>query len=64
MVIGMIKEHPTKNRMPRQAKRLGRVVVPKVQGGCVGQQPVFITTEEPARKPWRIMTADSAIDGH
>jgi hypothetical protein len=29
-----------------------------------GQQPVFVTIGEPARKPWRIMTADSAIDGH
>jgi hypothetical protein len=29
-----------------------------------GQQPVFVTTGEPASKPWRIMTADSAIDGH
>jgi hypothetical protein len=29
-----------------------------------GQQPVSVTTGEPARKPWRIMTADPAIDGH
>jgi hypothetical protein len=29
-----------------------------------GQQPVFVTTGKPARKPWRIMTAGSAIDGH
>ena len=28
------------------------------------QQPVSVTTGEPARKPWRIMTADSAIDGY
>jgi transposase-like protein len=33
-------------------------------GAAVGQQPVSVTTEEPARKPWRIMTADPAIDGH
>jgi hypothetical protein len=25
---------------------------------------VSVTTGESARKPWRIMTADSAIDGH
>ena len=29
-----------------------------------GQQPVFVTTGEPARKRWRIMTTDPAIDGH
>jgi hypothetical protein len=29
-----------------------------------GQQPGSVTTGEPARKPWRIMTADPAIDGH
>jgi hypothetical protein len=29
-----------------------------------GQQPVFVTTGEPASKSWRIMTADSAIDRH
>ena len=29
-----------------------------------GQQPVFVTTGEPARKPWRNITADPAIDGH
>jgi hypothetical protein len=28
-----------------------------------GQQPVFVTTGEPASKSWRIMTAHSAIDG-
>jgi hypothetical protein len=28
-----------------------------------GQQPVSVTTGECARKPWRIMTADSGIDG-
>src|SRR5512132_951917 len=28
-----------------------------------GQQPVPVTTGECARKPWRIMTADSGIDG-
>jgi hypothetical protein len=27
------------------------------------QQPVFVTTGEPARNQWRIMTADSGIDG-
>jgi hypothetical protein len=29
-------------------------------GAADGQQPVSVTTEELARKPWRIMTADSA----
>jgi hypothetical protein len=29
-----------------------------------GQQPVSVTTGEPAREPWRIMAADPAIDGH
>jgi hypothetical protein len=29
-----------------------------------GQQPGSVTTGEPARKPWRIMTVDSTIDGH
>jgi hypothetical protein len=28
-----------------------------------GQQPLSMTIGEPARKPWRIMTADSAVDG-
>ena len=28
-----------------------------------GQQPGSVTTGERARKPWRIMTADSGIDG-
>src|SRR4029453_11364056 len=27
-----------------------------------GQQTVLATTVEPARKPWRIMTADSLVD--
>jgi hypothetical protein len=43
-------------------------VVPKVRvdavGAADGQQPLFVTIGEPARKPWRIMTADPAIDGH
>lgn len=29
-----------------------------------GQQPVSVTIGEPARKPWRIMAADPAIDGY
>jgi hypothetical protein len=29
-----------------------------------GQQPMSVTTGETAREPWRIMTADAAIDGH
>jgi hypothetical protein len=29
-----------------------------------GQQPGSVTNREPARKPWRIMAADSIIDGH
>jgi hypothetical protein len=29
-----------------------------------GQQPMSVTTGECARKPWRIMTAESGIDGH
>jgi hypothetical protein len=33
-------------------------------GAADGQQPVSVTTGEPAREPWRIMTADPAIDGH
>ena len=37
---------------------------PKVSGRAAdGQQPVSVTTGECARKPWRIMTADSGIDG-
>jgi len=28
------------------------------------QQPMSVTTGEPARKPWRIMTPDPAIDSH
>jgi hypothetical protein len=43
------------------------VVVPKVLVGAVvaadRQQPMSVTTGEPARKPCRIMTADPAIDG-
>jgi hypothetical protein len=35
--------------------------MPRAAGG---QQPVFVTTEEPARKPWRFLTADSAVEGH
>jgi hypothetical protein len=45
-----------------------RIVIPKVgsatSGAADGQQPVSVTTGEPAREPWRIMTADPAIDGH
>ena len=45
-----------------------RIVVSKVgsatSGAADGQQSVFVTTGEPAREPWRIMTADPAIDGH
>jgi hypothetical protein len=37
---------------------------PKGRGDDAGQQPVFVTTGEPARKPWRIMTDDPATDGH
>jgi len=37
-------------------------------GSCAwaadGQQPVSVTTGEPARKPWRTMTADAAMDGY
>ena len=33
-------------------------------GAADRQQPVSVTTGEPAREPWRIMTADPAIDGH
>jgi hypothetical protein len=29
-----------------------------------GQQAMSVTNGEPARKPWRTMTADSVIDGH
>jgi hypothetical protein len=29
-----------------------------------GQQSVSVTTGQPARKLWRIMTVDPAIDGH
>jgi len=29
-----------------------------------GQQPVSVTTGECGSEPWRIMTADSGIDGH
>jgi hypothetical protein len=29
-----------------------------------GQQPVSVTTGEPTWKPWRILTADTAIDGY
>jgi hypothetical protein len=32
-------------------------------GAADGQQPVSVTTGEPAREPWRIMAADPAIDG-
>lgn len=56
-----------------QLKQLGQrrqaiqIVVPKVSGrhrrAADGQQPVFVTTGECARKLWRIMTADSGIDG-
>src|SRR5215218_7652541 len=28
------------------------------------QQPASVTTGEPTRNPWRIMTADPALDGH
>jgi hypothetical protein len=35
-----------------------------VVGQQIGQQPVFVTTGEPARKLWRIMTTDPVIDGH
>jgi hypothetical protein len=31
-------------------------------GAADGQQPVSVTTGEPAREPWRIMTADPPID--
>ena len=33
-------------------------------GAADGQQLVSVTTGKPARKPWRIMTADPAIHGH
>jgi hypothetical protein len=33
-------------------------------GAADGQQPVSVTTGEPARRLWRIMTANPAIDGH
>jgi hypothetical protein len=33
-------------------------------GAADGQQPVSVTTGEPARKQWRIMTVDSPVDGH
>jgi hypothetical protein len=32
-------------------------------GAADGQQSVSVTTGEPIREPWRIMTADPAIDG-
>jgi hypothetical protein len=35
----------------------------RVVGAADGQQPVSVTTGECAPKPWRIMTADSGIDG-
>ena len=35
-----------------------------VRRAADGQQPVSVTTGEPARKPWRIMTADAAIYGY
>jgi hypothetical protein len=35
-----------------------------VRRAADGQQPVSVTTGEPVRKPWRVMTADPAIDGH
>jgi hypothetical protein len=45
-----------------------QIVVPQVGVGVVGaahgQQQVFVTTGEPARTPWRIMTSDLAIDSH
>jgi hypothetical protein len=44
-----------------------QIVVPKVgrrHRAADGQQPVSVTTGELAREPWRIMTADPAIDGH
>jgi hypothetical protein len=45
----------------------GSDCVPKTSGqrcrAAHGQQPVSVTTGECARKPWRIMSADSGIDG-
>ena len=41
----------------------GPVVGGRRRRAADGQQPVSVTTGEPARKPWRIMTADPAIDG-
>jgi hypothetical protein len=50
-----------------QRRQADQIVVPKVSGrrrrAADGQQPVSVTTGECARKPWRIMTADSGIDG-
>jgi hypothetical protein len=49
-------------------ERSDQIMVPKVgvsnAGAADGQQPVSVTTGEPARKLWRIMTADPSIDGH
>jgi hypothetical protein len=45
-----------------------QIVVPRVGVGTAeaadGQQPVFVTTGEHGLKPWKIMTANPAIDGH
>jgi hypothetical protein len=44
-----------------------QIVVPKSgrrRRAADGQQPVSVTTGEPAWKPWRIMTTDAAIDGY
>ena len=50
-----------------QRRQADQIVVPEVSGrrrrAADGQQPVSVTTGECARKPWRIMTADSGIDG-
>ena len=32
--------------------------------GSRRQQPVFVMTGERTRKPWKVMSADPAIDGH
>jgi hypothetical protein len=44
-----------------------RIVVPKAGvgvGAADGQQPVFVTTGAHGQRPWRIMIARSAIEGH
>jgi hypothetical protein len=65
---GRCRAAPSSRSITAQRRQANQIVVPKVSGrrrrAADGQQPVSVTTGECARKPWRIVTGDSGIDGH